>query len=294
MPDNEKERLARQPERGVRRRRASRALSIGRRKKAAAVERAIEPAHHDRRFEGSADVITAHEVTRTYGEGEAAVHALRGVSLEIKRQRLTAVMGPSGSGKSTLMHVLAGLDRPDSGSVSIDGTEITALDDDGMTSLRRSHIGFIFQFFNLLPMLTAEENILLPLEIAGARPEPEWHEQVMQTVGLGARRTHRPAELSGGQQQRVAVARAVVGKPVVMFADEPTGNLDSRTGAEILGLLRDTVDSLGQTTVMVTHDPQAAAIADRVLFLDDGHIVRDQTGCTAHEILATMEELAAS
>jgi putative ABC transport system ATP-binding protein len=239
-------------------------------------------------------VIQAVDVKRTYGEGEAAVHALRGVSLDIERHRLTAVMGPSGSGKSTLMHILAGLDRPDGGTVAIDGTEITALGDDALTRLRRSHIGFIFQFFNLLPMLTAEENILLPLEIAGSRPEPEWHEQVMQKVGLTDRRTHRPAELSGGQQQRVAVARAVVSKPVVMFADEPTGNLDSRTGAEILGLLRDTVDSLGQTTVMVTHDPQAAAIADRILFLDDGHVVRDQTACTAHEILATMEELAAS
>jgi putative ABC transport system ATP-binding protein len=238
-------------------------------------------------------VIEAAEVTRTYGEGEAAVHALRGVSVDIERHRLTAVMGPSGSGKSTLMHILAGLDRPDSGTVTIDGTDITALDDDALTRLRRSHIGFIFQFFNLLPMLTAEENILLPLEIAGSHPDPEWHEEVMRKVGLKERRTHRPAELSGGQQQRVAVARAVVAKPVVMFADEPTGNLDSRTGAEILGLLRETVDSLGQTTVMVTHDPQAAAIADRVLFLDDGLVVRDQDACTAHEILGTMEELAA-
>jgi putative ABC transport system ATP-binding protein len=255
----------------------------------------IEPAASGRTFQESTDaVIEAVEVVRTYGEGEAAVHALRGVSLEVERHRLTAVMGPSGSGKSTLMHILAGLDQPDGGTVSIDGTEITALGDDALTKLRRSHIGFIFQFFNLLPMLTAEENILLPLEIAGSRPDPEWHEQVMQKVGLTDRRTHRPAELSGGQQQRVAVARAVVARPVVMFADEPTGNLDSRTGAEILGLLRETVDSLGQTTVMVTHDPQAAAIADRILFLDDGHVVRDQTACSAHEILATMEELAAT
>jgi putative ABC transport system ATP-binding protein len=179
------------------------------------------------------------------------------------------------------MHILAGLDRPDGGTVAIDGTEITALDDDALTKLRRSHIGFIFQFFNLLPMLTAEENILLPLEIAGKRPDAVWHEEVMKKVGLTERRTHRPAELSGGQQQRVA------------FADEPTGNLDSRTGTEILTLLREMVDTLGQTTVMVTHDPQAAAIADRILFLDDGHIVRDQTACSAHEILATMEELAA-
>ncbi len=243
----------------------------------------------------SADtVIGATGVTRTYGEGEAAVHALRGVSLDIEARRLTAVMGPSGSGKSTLMHILAGLDRPDSGTVTIAGTEITALDDDALTRLRRSHIGFIFQFFNLLPMLTAEENILLPLEIAGARAEPAWLEHVMEKVGLAERRTHRPAELSGGQQQRVAVARAVVSKPVVMFADEPTGNLDSRTGTEILALLRDAVDSLGQTTVMVTHDPQAAAIADRVLFLDDGRVVRDLHGCDAGQILHTMEELAAT
>jgi putative ABC transport system ATP-binding protein len=186
------------------------------------------------------------------------------------------------------------LDRPDAGTVTIDGTEITALDDDALTKLRRSHIGFIFQFFNLLPMLTAEENVLLPLEIAGTAPDPAWHEEVMEKVGLGARRTHRPSELSGGQQQRVAVARAVVAKPVVMFADEPTGNLDSTTGTEILHLLRDTVDTLGQTTVMVTHDPQAAAIADRVLFLDDGRIVRDQAASTAHDVLQTMEELARS
>jgi putative ABC transport system ATP-binding protein len=255
----------------------------------------IEAVVPTRRFQRSGEaVIDAAEVTRTYGEGEAAVHALRGVSLEIERHRLTAVMGPSGSGKSTLMHLLAGLDQPDRGTVTIDGTDITALDDDALTKLRRTHLGFIFQFFNLLPMLTAEENILLPLEIAGSRPDAEWHEEVMRRVGLTERRTHRPAELSGGQQQRVAVARAVVGKPVVMFADEPTGNLDSRTGAEILDLLRDTVDSLGQTTVMVTHDPQAAAIADRILFLDDGLVVRDQTACTASEVLATMEELAAS
>jgi putative ABC transport system ATP-binding protein len=254
----------------------------------------LESAVDEPGFEGNVGaVIGAHALTRTYGEGDAAVHALRGVSLEIERHRLTAVMGPSGSGKSTLMHILAGLDRPDGGTVTIDGTEITALDDDALTKLRRSHIGFIFQFFNLLPMLTAEENILLPLEIAGSRPDPEWHEEVMRKVGLGERRSHRPSELSGGQQQRVAVARAVVARPVVMFADEPTGNLDSRTGAEILGLLRDTVDSLGQTTVMVTHDPQAAAIADRILFLDDGHVVRDQTASSPHEILATMDELAA-
>ncbi len=255
---------------------------------------AIELVARDSNVTGSADaVIAASAITRTYGDGEAAVHALRGVSLDIEAHKLTAVMGPSGSGKSTLMHILAGLDQPDSGTVTIAGTDITALDDDALTQLRRSHIGFIFQFFNLLPRLTAEENILLPLEIAGARPEQEWLEHVMEKVGLVDRRGHRPAELSGGQQQRVAVARAVVAKPVVMFADEPTGNLDSRTGAEILELLRDTVDSLGQTTVMVTHDPQAAAIADRVLFLDDGRIVRDLQGCTAGQIIHAVEELAA-
>jgi putative ABC transport system ATP-binding protein len=255
---------------------------------------ATEAVVPDLRSTASLDaVITATGVTRTYGEGEAAVHALRGVSLDIEAGRLTAVMGPSGSGKSTLMHILAGLDQPDSGTVTIDGTEITTLGDDELTRLRRSHIGFIFQFFNLLPMLTAEENVLLPLEIAGARPDPKWSEEVMGKVGLLERRSHRPAELSGGQQQRVAIARAVVSKPVVMFADAPTGNLDSRTGTEILQLLRDTVDSLGQTTVMVTHDPHAAAIADRVLFLDDGSIVRDLHGCDAAQILHTMEELAA-
>jgi putative ABC transport system ATP-binding protein len=248
-----------------------------------------------RRFERSPTaVIQAHDIVRTYGEDETAVHALRGVSLDVERHKLTAVMGPSGSGKSTLMHILAGLDRPDGGTVAIDGTDLTELDDDALTKLRRTHIGFIFQFFNLLPMLTAAENILLPLEIAGTAPDREWYEEVMARVGLGDRRDHRPAELSGGQQQRVAVARAVAAKPVVMFADEPTGNLDSRTGTEILTLLRDTVDGLGQTTVMVTHDPQAAAIADRVLFLDDGLIVRDLGACTPHQVIRTMEELAAA
>ncbi len=225
----------------------------------------------------SADtVIGATGVTRTYGEGEAAVHALRGVSLDIEARRLTAVMGPSGSGKSTLMHILAGLDRPDSGTVTIAGTEITALDDDALTRLRRSHIGFIFQFFNLLPMLTAEENILLPLEIAGARAEPAWLEHVMEKVGLAERRTHRPAELSGGQQQRVAVARALASRPAVVFADEPTGNLDSRTSQDILELLRRSVDEFGQTTVMVTHEKDAAAYADRVVTLTDGSIATDE------------------
>ena len=221
-------------------------------------------------------VVTGSGIVRRYGQGDTAVDALRGVSVDIAQGRLTAVMGPSGSGKSTLMHILAGLDRPTSGEVSVAGVEITALDDTELTKLRRDHIGFIFQFFNLLPMLTAAENIVLPLKLAGGKPDPEWLAELIDKVGLGDRLTHRPSELSGGQQQRVAVARALVSRPSVMFADEPTGNLDSTTGGEILALLRDSVDTLGQTTVMVTHDAHAAAIADRVLFLADGQIVRDR------------------
>jgi putative ABC transport system ATP-binding protein len=239
----------------------------------------------------TAAAVTAREVTRHYGEGETAVHALRGVDLDVESQRLTAVMGPSGSGKSTLMHILAGLDKPSSGEVAVAGIDLGELDDTALTKLRRDHIGFIFQFFNLLPMLTAAENIALPLKLAGDRPDQEWFDELVVKVGLGDRLTHRPAELSGGQQQRVAVARALVSRPSVMFADEPTGNLDSTTGSEILALLRDCVDTLGQTTVMVTHDAHAAAIADRVLFLADGNIVRDLGRSTAHEILATLEEM---
>ena len=237
-------------------------------------------------------VVTARDVVRRYGEGDAAVDALRGVSLDVARGRLTAVMGPSGSGKSTLMHILAGLDQPTSGEVTVAGVDIGGLDDDALTKLRRDHIGFIFQFFNLLPMLTAAENIALPLKLAGGKPDAEWLEQLIGTVGLGDRLSHRPAELSGGQQQRVAVARALVSRPSVMFADEPTGNLDSKTGAEILALLRDSVDALGQTTVMVTHDAHAAAIADRVLFLADGNIVEDLGRSTSHEILETLERVS--
>ncbi len=236
-------------------------------------------------------VVTATDLTRRYGEGETAVDALRGVSVEIARGRLTAVMGPSGSGKSTLMHILAGLDRPTAGAVEVAGVDVTTLDDTALTRLRRDHIGFIFQFFNLLPMLTAAENISLPLRLAGSRPDPDWLEQLISTVGLSDRLGHRPSELSGGQQQRVAVARALVSRPSVVFADEPTGNLDSTTGNEILALLRDSVDTLGQTTVMVTHDAHAAAIADRVVFLDDGMIVRDIGAASAHEILETLEEV---
>jgi putative ABC transport system ATP-binding protein len=224
----------------------------------------------------SSPVVTAHDLKRVYGEGEAAVHALRGVDLEITRGRLTAVMGPSGSGKSTLMHLLAGLDKPDGGTVSIAGVDVTALDDAGLTELRREHIGFIFQFFNLLPMLTARENILLPAEIAREEVDAAWLADVIERVGLGDRLDHRPSELSGGQQQRVAVARALVTRPTVLFADEPTGNLDSTTSQEILDLLRSAVDGFGQTTVMVTHDPAAAAVANRVIQLEDGRIVSDE------------------
>ncbi len=238
-------------------------------------------------------VVTAAGVTRRYGEGDTSVNALRGVSLDVARGKLTAVMGPSGSGKSTLMHILAGLDRPTEGEVAIGGTAITDLGDTELTKLRREHIGFIFQFFNLLPMLTAEENIVLPLQLAGTKPDKAWVEELTGKVGLADRLTHRPSELSGGQQQRVAIARALVSRPTVMFADEPTGNLDSTTGAEILELMRDSVATYGQTTVMVTHDAHAAAIADRVLFLADGLIVKDLGRSSAHEILQAMEEVSA-
>ena len=238
-------------------------------------------------------LVTAMEVTRRYGvEGDVCVRALRGVSLDVGAGKLTAVMGPSGSGKSTLMHILAGLDRPNEGEVTIAGTDITGLGDTELTKLRREHIGFIFQFFNLLPMLTAEENVVLPLKLAGEKPDCEWVGELTTRVGLSDRLKHRPSELSGGQQQRVAIARALVGRPTVMFADEPTGNLDSQTSAEILELLRDSVATLGQTTVMVTHDAHAAAIADRVLFLADGLIVKDLGPSTSHEILEAMEEVS--
>ena len=213
--------------------------------------------------------------------------------MEMGQGRLTAVMGPSGSGKSTLMHILAGLDKPTSGSVEVAGEEITTLGDNDLTKLRRDHIGFVFQFFNLLPMLSAEENITLPLTIAGEKPDAGWVEQVVSDVGLTDRLEHRPAELSGGQQQRVAIARALVSKPTVLFADEPTGNLDSTTGHEILELLRQAVDEREQTIVMVTHDPRAASIADRILFLDDGLIVRELHGASSHEVVAAMEDITA-
>jgi putative ABC transport system ATP-binding protein len=243
-------------------------------------------------MENGIPVVSATDVTRQYGEGDTSVLALRGVSLEIERGKLTAVMGPSGSGKSTLMHILAALDKPTSGKVLIEGIDIAELNDSRLTKLRREHIGFVFQFFNLLPMLTAEENILLPLSIAGEKPDREWVDGLMGRMGLDERRTHRPSELSGGQQQRVAIARALVTRPTVLLADEPTGNLDSATSGEILDLVRDSVDALGQTTVMVTHEARAAAIADRILFLDDGEIVKDMPGATAAEVISAMNELA--
>jgi putative ABC transport system ATP-binding protein len=222
------------------------------------------------------DAVAATAVTRTYGAGESAVHALRGVSLAVPAGQFTAIMGPSGSGKSTLMHLLAGLDAPDAGSVHVAGQDITRMSDRELTKLRRRHIGFVFQSFNLLPTLTAEENVVLPLAVAGRRPDKAELDALLERMGLAERRHHRPKELSGGQQQRVAVARALIAQPTVLFADEPTGNLDSRAGADVLALLRDAVDRDGQTTIMVTHDPHAAEAADRVLSLADGRIVSDR------------------
>jgi putative ABC transport system ATP-binding protein len=236
-------------------------------------------------------VVEAIDVSRRYGEGETAVDALRGVDLKVQRGQLVAVMGPSGSGKSTLMHIMAGLDKPTGGDVAIAGTPVSNLNDTQLTRLRREHIGFIFQFFNLLPMLTAEENILLPLSLAGEKPDKTFFEDMLKRVGLDDRRSHRPAELSGGQQQRVAIARALVSRPTVVFADEPTGNLDSKTSGEILVLMRESVDAYGQTTVMVTHDARAAAIADRILFLADGLIVKELPRSQPHDVLAAMESL---
>ena len=236
--------------------------------------------------------VAARDLARRYGEGDNSVDALRGVSLAIEEGQLTAVMGPSGSGKSTLMHLLAGLDRPTEGEVWIDSTEIGTLGDNDLTRLRRRHIGFIFQFFNLLPMLNAEENIVLPLELAGGRTDRTWVDELIDRVGLSDRRDHRPSELAGGQQQRVAIARALASKPTVVFADEPTGNLDSATSGEILELLRTSVDAYGQTTVMVTHDANAAAVADRVLFLADGRIVKEIGRCSPHDVLLALEEVA--
>src|SRR2546427_11445086 len=236
-------------------------------------------------------VVQAQGVVRRYGEGDTAVGALRGVSLGVEAGQLVAVMGPSGSGKSTLMHILAGLDKPTNGTVTIAGTEITALPDAKLTRLRREHIGFVFQFFYLLPMLTAEENVVLPLSIAGERPERAWLDELLRDTGLDDRRTHRPAELSGGQQQRVAIARALVTRPTILFADEPTGNLDSKTSSEILELLRYSAQQYGQTIVIVTHDPRGAMIADRILFLADGAIVKELSEASSGDVLEVMSTL---
>jgi putative ABC transport system ATP-binding protein len=237
------------------------------------------------------EAARARDVWKVYGSGEAQVVALRGISADFARARFTAIMGPSGSGKSTLMHCLAGLDTVDRGAVWIGDQQVTGLSDAGLTRLRRERVGFVFQQFNLLPTLTAQENILLPLTIAGRRPEPEWYSTVIDTIGLRDRLTHRPAQLSGGQQQRVACARALISRPDVVFADEPTGNLDSRSGAEVLGFLRESVRAFEQTIVMVTHDPNAASYADRVVFLADGQLVDELSEPTPERVLDRMRHL---
>jgi putative ABC transport system ATP-binding protein len=241
----------------------------------------------------SAAAARAVNVAKRYGAGDATVTALDDVSVAVDRGRFTAIMGPSGSGKSTLLHVLAGLDRPTSGEVYLGDTEITSLRDKRLTMLRRDRIGFIFQSFNLLPTLTAAENIVLPMRIAGRKPDPDWVASIVDTVGLSDRLEHRPAQLSGGQQQRVAAARALASRPEIVFADEPTGALDSRSGAELLGFLRSAVDELGQTVVMVTHDPKAAGYADRVLFLADGRIADEMHAPSAEDVLDYMKNLGA-
>ena len=238
-------------------------------------------------------IVSCTDLRRVYGEGEAAVQALRGVTLEFPAGQFTAIMGPSGSGKSTLMHLLAGLDKPTSGSVTVDGQEIAGLGDKELTQLRRDRLGFVFQAFNLVPVLTAEENIKLPLTLAGKQVDQEWFDRLVDTIGIRDRLTHRPAELSGGQQQRVAVARALASRPEIVFADEPTGNLDSRTGAEILSFMRQAVREFGQTIVMVTHDPVAASYADRAVFLADGRIVDDLSEPTADDVFNRMRHLGA-
>ena len=244
-----------------------------------------------RPMSANGQVVEANDVSRRYGEGAAAVDALVEVSTAFERGRFTAIMGPSGSGKSTLMHILAGLDKPTGGTVLLDGQEITGLDDGELTKLRREKLGFVFQFFNLLPVLTAEENLVLPLSIAGRKPDGPWVDQLIQTVGLEDRRTHRPAELSGGQQQRVAVARALVSKPAVVFADEPTGNLDSKASEDVLRLLRQAVDEFGQTVIMVTRDPGAAAHADRLITLRDGRVVHDGAPGSADDVIELMKRV---
>ena len=237
-------------------------------------------------------IVAVAGLHRRYGDGAAAVDALAGVDVEIRRGEFTAIMGASGSGKSTLMHLMAGLDTPTSGTVALDGVRLDELDDRRLTELRRDKVGFIFQAFNLLPVLTAEENLVLPLTIAGRKPDPEWLESLVQAVGLGDRRTHRPSEMSGGQQQRVAVARALVTKPAVVFADEPTGNLDSVASTDVLALLRRAVDEFDQTVVMVTHDAASASYADRLIVLADGRIAHDGPAGTTEEVIDVMKAVA--
>jgi putative ABC transport system ATP-binding protein len=233
----------------------------------------------------------ADDLRKVYGEGDAEVDALRGLTIEFARAEFTAIMGPSGSGKSTLLHCLAGLDSPTSGSVWIGDVDLTTLSEKQLTSLRRDKVGFVFQAFNLVPTLTAAENITLPLDIAGRDVDAAWFDQVVDTIGLRDRLDHRPSELSGGQQQRVAGARALVSRPEIVFADEPTGNLDSRSGAELLGFLREAVSSYGQTILMVTHDANAASYADRVVFLADGHVVDEMREPTATGVLDRLKSL---
>ena len=240
----------------------------------------------------SRPIVSTTELRRVYGEGETAVHALRGITTGFPSGQFAAIMGPSGSGKSTLMHLLAGLDRPTAGSVVVDGSEVANLDDKALTRLRRDRLGFVFQAFNLVPVLTAEENILLPLTLAGRKPDREWLGKLIAAVGLGDRLEHRPSELSGGQQQRVAVARALIHRPAVVFADEPTGNLDSASSDEVLALLRQAADEFGQTVVMVTHDAHAASIADRIVVLSDGRVVHDGGGETTEGVLDLMKAVA--
>ena len=238
-----------------------------------------------------AAIVSCRDLSRRYGEGEAAVDALRGVTLEFPAGELTAIVGPSGSGKSTLMHLLAGLDKPTAGHAWIDGVEVTSLNDKGLTKLRREKLGFIFQFFNLVPVLNAAENVELPMRIAGNGADPAWRDQLLETVGLADRATHRPAELSGGQQQRVAIARALISRPAVVFADEPTGNLDSKSGSGVLDLLRTSVDELGQTVVVVTHDPKVAAYANRVIVLADGEVAADRKVEGEDDVIGLMRDL---
>jgi putative ABC transport system ATP-binding protein len=245
----------------------------------------------DRNAAGPDGIVSCCELSRRFGEGEAAVDALRGVTLDFPKGELTAIVGPSGSGKSTLMHLLAGLDKPTAGQAWIDGVEVTALNDKGLTELRREKLGFIFQFFNLVPVLDAAENVELPLKIAGRDVDLAWRDRLLDTVGLADRATHRPAELSGGQQQRVAIARALIAQPAVVFADEPTGNLDSKSGSSIIELLRRSAEELGQTVIIVTHDPKVAGHANRVIVLADGRVAADREVSGEDDVIALMRDL---